>query len=440
MKILGLLNSDFIDHHDSDDLSYENKRIIRSAKEYFDDCILIDPGKITLKMSKEASDVLYEVNGENVFPNLSCILIRRTRGFSEQMYDIVRALSFAYPSLPLFDNAKSFDTPVSKVSSFIKRQNKFNQPQTLIVLNPQSVVIPNNFPLPAIVKPTHGFKGRHIKICASKSEVIEHIKATAKISKDAKEYQSIGYGFLVQQYLDFTEEYRVNVINGKSIGCVIKISDKETKNADQGAVFARKHNDEVVEIAESCARQQGLFFAGVDIARYGNDYYVLECNRNPAFEHFDEALNTSAARILVEQISTLVSTNETEEPLSQIPKNDSHDSSNIAFHQPVYGNVFVNSSQVGSETNVSIEESNEVISQLLSIISSSHLGEISKAEAINDLNTVKELKEKTSNSDALQSIERKLGSVNKIIESSSGIAEKATPIISRLAALLGVGL
>ena len=76
----------------------------------------------------------------------------------------------------------------------------------------------------------------------------------------------------------------------------------------------------------------------------------------------------------------------------------------------------------------------------MELISTSDLGSISKLDAINDLKSVQSIKDKSNNLDAIQSIERKLGSINKIVASSANIAEKASPILARLTALLGIGL
>ncbi len=198
MKTLGILNSDFINYHSANDMSYENKRIIRSAKEHFEKVYLLDPSKISIYISPYKSEVRYYNNEKNIIPEVDAILIRRTRGFSEQIYDIIRSIDAFYPQIQLFDPAHSFDNPTSKVFSFIQRNAYFDQPETLLVLNPKTAFIPKTFPLPLIVKPTHGFKGRHIKKCNSYEQAINHIHKTVSISKDAKEYQSIGYGFLVQ--------------------------------------------------------------------------------------------------------------------------------------------------------------------------------------------------------------------------------------------------
>ncbi len=448
MKI-GILNSDFINYHESDDLSYENKRIIRHARELFDECILIDPTQITVHISHSKVEVVYNKNGDNIIPTLDCILIRRTRGFSEQIYDIVRAIKYIYPKLILFDPAESFDTPVSKVSSFLKRYNYFNQPNTLIVLNPNNPNIDTDFSYPVIVKPTHGFKGRYIKKCGSPEEVKKYIKDTSLLCNDVKECQTIGYGFLVQEFIDFEDEFRINVINDKSIGCVKKITNNYVKNADRGAVFVRYYDSKAVAIAEKCAQKSALFFAGVDIGKVKNEYYVLECNRNPAFEHFDEALNINTAHILMQNIYDVVAKSKSaksanidgppnieKEPPKQSTKNSS---SNIAFQQPNYGNIFVNSTHIGHNLRDS-RDADVLIDKLLRLIENAAIGRLAKQDIVDDLISLKTIKDQQNETDILNAIQRRIENVNSIISAAGDIGAKAYPLLKGLASIFNIEL
>ena len=299
----GILNSDFIDYHDADDLPYESKKLIRAANMVLGNCLLINPSKVESVVKDGEAKLLYQ--GENnkgdieILNKLDVILVRRTRGFSEEMYDIIDTVD-SFTKKPLIsDIPESFNRPTSKITSILERLKLFKQANTQIIFNLQNTIKHVEIDFPVIVKPTHGFKGRKIKICNNLSEVNEFIKEISNEKKSRKDIDSLGYGVFVQEFIEFDEEYRVNVIGGKAVGCVVKVSEKAIKNADQGATFMNQYNETVINIAEQVAQVHKLTFAGADIARKGEDYYLIECNRNPAFEEFDSALNHDTARDLI---------------------------------------------------------------------------------------------------------------------------------------------
>lgn len=116
---------------------------------------------------------------------------------------------------------------------------------------------------------------------------------------------------MIQEKINIKNEYRVLVLNGKSLGCVKKISNKVAKNADQGAYFEKAENKKIEELAQKVAKIQKLFFAGVDIIENEDGkLYVLECNRNPQFRAFEEAYlragnSMDIAKILIEEVYQL---------------------------------------------------------------------------------------------------------------------------------------
>jgi len=327
----------------------------------------------------------------------------------------------------------------------IERCNDFDQPETVVIIDPDNQSIPVNFPFPAVVKPTHGFQGKHVKKCETVEEAKKHIAEVARISKTHSEHSSIGYGLLVQEYIDFNEEYRVNVIAGKSIGTIVKISDHWVKNGHMGATFETKRYDQkVIDIAERCTNMHGLFFAGVDIGRKDGDLYLIECNRSPQFKLFDEAIESNTARLLLESIRLKLPSADTSITDTEVgtpeKTTDKGQRVSVSIEKANIANLLVQSTQVESDTTLNIHESSELIDKLLELVSNSDIGDQSKADAVSDLNSIKSMGDKSSDPDVLQSIERKIGSLNKIVTSSSNIVSKGLPIITKLAALFGIGL
>ena len=118
--------------------------------------------------------------------------------------------------------------------------------------------------------------------------------------------EALGHGIIVQKFIDAEEEYRVIVINGKSIGCAKKISKEKIRNAFRGARFKIVEDKKAEELAEKSAKVQNIFFAGVDIIKDREyNYYVIECNRSPLFFEFDQAIKNgteNVANIFVKEV------------------------------------------------------------------------------------------------------------------------------------------
>lgn len=295
MKI-GLLSSDFKETN-----KYENIEILKYIKEYFKDYTIFNLSQIEIYMLDKAVEVFYiEKNKKINFNTYDVIFIRKTRGFSEQLVDIIQSISNIKNPPLILDEANSFSRPTSKINSLLKRHTHFKQPQTQIILNPQKKIMDTLLEFPVVVKPTHGRGGLGVQICNNIQDIE---KARLRyISDDVQQQEFLGYGILIQKCIEFEEEYRINIINGKSVGSVVKKNDLKIKNANLGAKFILKHNKKVIKIAEKVAELHQLFFAGVDIVRKGNSYYVIECNRNPSFKAFDKATNGYLAETLIQEI------------------------------------------------------------------------------------------------------------------------------------------
>jgi len=180
MTKFGILSSDFINHHESDDLSYENKKIIRHAKNIFSNCLVIDPTKIEVVFKNKKAKLLYfaenNSNDIEILNTLDVLLIRRTRNFSEQILDIISTIKKLEKKIYVYDDPESFIRPTSKIISLLDRLEFFNQPESQIILNLNDNLTHIDISFPVIIKPTHGFKGRKIKICHNINEVNNFIK------------------------------------------------------------------------------------------------------------------------------------------------------------------------------------------------------------------------------------------------------------------------
>lgn len=302
MYDLGIISSDFIGTPLIKPNDYESLKLYETLKKQGISTIFIDPSKIHIELLDEEIALFYqEEMGDgklSLFPinKLKAILIRRTRGFAEQIYDFIALLDKWAPNTKVYDPASSFIRPLSKISSFNKRFSYFNQPRSLII---PSDNVPGYLPLefPIIAKPSHGWRGYGVAECKSIEDLHDYFNNRDK---------TLGYAVILQEKISTCDEYRVFVINGKSIGAVFKSNPgKIAKNAAQEGRFIQRNiamESELVKVAESCAQIQKLAFAGVDLCIHNKEIYILECNRNPEFREFENATKVNVAEKIIQFI------------------------------------------------------------------------------------------------------------------------------------------
>ena len=253
--------------------------------------------------------IKYFFKNNDIFNKLDVILIRGTRGVSKEIYDLIRVFKYLDKKPLILDPIESFNDPLSKISYYLIRLNyKIKQPNTTILCKYTNFVdINDDLSFPCIIKPINGYKGH----CVEEVNSVEEIKIYIKKCLKESDENEIGNGFLIQEKINIKNKYRVLVLNGKSLGCVKKISNKVARNADQGAIFEVEENEKVERFARKVAKIQKLFFAGVDIVENEDgELYVLECNRNPQFRAFEEAYlrtgyDIDIAKMLIDEIYQL---------------------------------------------------------------------------------------------------------------------------------------
>jgi len=308
MKI-GILSSDIAKNKKIFDLPVELQKIIYASYNKFGESntFLLNPLNFQINFINGKIKAEYFFNNKDIFSKLDIILIRRTRGFAKEIYDLIRVFKYMDKKPLILDPIESFNDPLSKVSSYLIRLNyNIRQPNTAILWK-NADIINIDFNPPYIIKPINGYKGHCVKEIYSIDEIKPYIE---KCSKESDENE-IGNGFLIQEKINIKNEYRILVLNGKSLGCVRKINNKVARNADQGAYFEKAENEKIEKLAQKVAQIQKLFFAGVDIVENKDgEFYVLECNRNPQFRAFEEAYLRARhcidiAKILINEVYQL---------------------------------------------------------------------------------------------------------------------------------------
>ena len=184
----------------------------------------------------------------------------------------------------------------SKISSSIK----FNKaglpiPKTIQPLNINEVKAQAKaLGFPLIVKKQMSSKGQGVMLA-------KNFKELEKIVKN----EDLSLLFL-QQYIPSNFDIRVLVLGDKALGAMkrtAKKGDFRSNVAQGGTAEVYPLNEKIKSLAISAAKASGNEFAGVDIVIDSkNRPYILESNRAPQFEGFEEATGINVAQEIVKYI------------------------------------------------------------------------------------------------------------------------------------------
>lgn len=123
---------------------------------------------------------------------------------------------------------------------------------------------------PLVGRPSYHRKGRHFYLCRTPLEVSYAIQRGAT-------------HFL--EYIEGAREFRVHVVNGKSIKISEKLGGGVTRNFEAGARFYYPHDfhhkKSVRNAAKGAVAALGLDFGAVDVLWKDGNFFVLEVNTAP---------------------------------------------------------------------------------------------------------------------------------------------------------------
>ena len=142
---------------------------------------------------------------------------------------------------------------------------------------------------PFLIKPVHGRHGEGIQIKKNEKALEAFLK------KNKKE-------MMIQSFLNIEEEYRVFVIGKETLGVVKKTPEPGSKIANYaaGATFTKTiMTHEIVKEAIAVCQSQGIDIGGVDLAKVGSSFYLLEVNRCPEFKAFAKATDVDVANKII---------------------------------------------------------------------------------------------------------------------------------------------
>jgi RimK family alpha-L-glutamate ligase len=191
---------------------------------------------------------------------------------------------------------------VSKQHDYILlAKNNLPVPETRQVFNPVEVeAFADQVGYPCILKGVHGAHG-----------------STVFMIKNADQLRRWLWRFpigelAVQEFLPADEDYRVLTVGYKALPVIISRKpapgDFRTNFAVNGTSRSHPLTDfpELAQIAEKAARLMRREFAGVDIRFKGSQPMILEVNRRPSFEGFEQATGFDVAGEFLKHIMARV--------------------------------------------------------------------------------------------------------------------------------------
>ncbi len=247
---------------------------------------VLDPKKIVIRLGDDSPELLYwgMKNITELFKK-SRIIFRRTRGAQEKMLALV--LLAKHLGIPFTDTFDSICSNLNKAVFLpsIRTKHIAHIPTHFISKSGGFHPRIKNLKYPVLIKPSHGRHGDGIKIFKTEKALRGFL---AKNTKD----------ILLQEFLPIEEEFRIFVVGGKALGAVKKVvSDgKFIANYSRGTTFIpfRMGSSLLQESVKICG-DHGIDIGGVDIARVGETYYLLEVNRCPEFRGFSGATGIAVA-------------------------------------------------------------------------------------------------------------------------------------------------
>lgn len=195
-------------------------------------------------------------------------------------FEVINALSV---DNLVINSPESIITCASKVkTSALLMKNGIQTPETLFTA---SAEIAGRFIEKhgrVVYKPVYGFDGHGIRLINSAGE--------------------LGDGpFYLQEYIPNDRDYRIFVINGRSVGAIERRSDSLAHNIHQGGTGVPcEISPDMDAMAGEAAKAVGVDYGGVDLLDDEDGYTVLEVNGTPNWH----CMSTPVPKLLADYLIT----------------------------------------------------------------------------------------------------------------------------------------
>lgn len=226
----------------------------------------------------------------DIVKNFDVLIVRTFHPFISEALTLARLFSDA-GKLVIDHDLTNRGYAVSKMHDYLlMAKAKIPVPKTWQYFKEDSFIkAAKDLGYPCVLKGTHGAKGQHVYKVSS--------AAAAK-----KLFNRYPPGeLLVQEFLPAEEDYRVVVLGYKALPLFVARKPRRgdfRTNFEIGEQFEARElklYPEIAAMATKSAKILGREFAAVDIRCRGSQPLVLEVNRRPNFEGFEQATGLDVA-------------------------------------------------------------------------------------------------------------------------------------------------
>jgi glutathione synthase/RimK-type ligase-like ATP-grasp enzyme len=150
-----------------------------------------------------------------------------------------------------------------------------------------------NYKLPAVVKWIYGLKGRSVFL-------VKNVEDIKRIPSNIPKKE-----LLVQEYIQAEYEYKVVVVGFKVLPQVLRFKTLNTGLKIDYAKYElleRSQAKQVCNLAEKAAKTLGRELCKVDILEKNGKYYVLEVNRFPGLQGFENLMEYNVFKAFIEYL------------------------------------------------------------------------------------------------------------------------------------------
>jgi hypothetical protein len=268
---------------------------MEAGRDIYGEVFLINPNLVALELVR-GEETPRLVHDGSPMPQIDSLIIRSTYRLGGGLNAAVRAL--ALQGCDILDRIGLQGSRRSgKLGTSIKRFSEGVGSTTYLAFGrgaaedlAKRLSREKRFPL--IAKPVGGSGGKGVVKLDNKTQLLRHIRDFFGRKKRTP--------LMLQPFEEFVNEFRVILFFGQPLGTARKIPAEGSvaANAAQGGTFVVADRPDIVDYACNSVSKIGIF--GVDIGETAEDgLRIIEANRAPKWEAFDNALSCNTARTIV---------------------------------------------------------------------------------------------------------------------------------------------
>jgi gamma-F420-2:alpha-L-glutamate ligase len=256
----------------------ELKLLLEAAKNASIECDIINPRKLSVMTSSDASYLLLE--GEKI--ELPDFVIAGFAG--DPSYANISLLQqLETMGVACFNTAKTMKITQDKLlTSQLLFQAGLPIPKTMLISPATTIeIIENEFSFPIVVKTVNGSKGSGVILVENKKEM----KNIIQLSNSSNFHDQL----IIQEMIATSKgrDLRVVVMGRKAVTCALRTSATTTEFKSNyslgGTIVHYKLTPEIEELANKITEVLGLFTGGIDLLFTNNGFTICEVNSVPGF-------------------------------------------------------------------------------------------------------------------------------------------------------------